>query len=179
MLLPLAMSLVAVLPPPAAGSEACPALFGDESVHEQNRTRRRALLRFIDPSPYAISVAHSAEWDEPEAVSFLGVRLVKTDISSPKRRAIVEVSGSTSCRPGRYVIERDDAIGQKTSVLAILDGLVLVEHLGSLLYFHSEHVALRPFSMVWSSPWPMNPYLPRSSSALRSTSTPATPRKKR
>jgi hypothetical protein len=151
-------------------ADACPALCGDDAAHAANRERRRTVLRFVDASQYAISVVHSEEWSEPELISFAGLRLLQTDTEHRPRQALIEVGGELEefgCAEGRYVMKRDDTIGPDTSILAILDGIVLVEHLGSLRYVHVDDVAVPTFSMGWRSPWPMNPYLFRGTTPLR------------
>ncbi len=158
------MSVLAAAP----SAELCPSLFGDEEVHRTNRAARKTKLRYLDVSPDEVLVVHSGDWHEPEALRFRGIDVLKTDLSNVPPRAIIEIDdagASTHCHDGQYELERDDAIGSHTSVIAILPNAVLVEYEGELRFLRVGELDPPDFSLAWSSPWPMNPYLPKKTSA--------------
>jgi hypothetical protein len=161
----IAMSLISI-----HTADDCSTIFGDASSRAEHRAHRREALKFIDVSSYLISIVHTADWSEPKIISFAGVELIGTEVDAGPARAFVEVDpelGGFGCEPGVYVLRVDDELGADSSVLAILESAVLIEHQNVLRFIPTPSVQPPSFSMVWESTFSMNPYLRRPATALK------------
>lgn len=133
----------------------CPALFQEADERRENAEERRAVLEYVQGSPEAIVVVHSADWDDAQRISIDGLTLAATELRPEGWVAIFELGEAlerTGCALGRYVLHVDDGIAKDTHVLAILDDVVLVEHEGELRFITTRGSTPR-ISLVWSSPW--------------------------
>ncbi len=131
---------------------ACPSLFGGGAARAAN-AKRRGQLYWIDQESGGVTVAHrSDEWDEPVPFEIRGVQLQ----SAREGRAVVELSAAGAaalgCRAGRYRLGVDDGLTRSVRVLAILDGVVLVEHGRRLAYVLASGARAPRWFLAWSAP---------------------------
>jgi hypothetical protein len=164
-------TLKSLLPDGVRLPDACPAIFGDDTVERRNRTRRRALLRDVTAlSNGIVEVTHSATWGRPEWIGYDGLELESVEDDACVPFAVFEVETGLpgiECEPGRYAVTVDDGLGRGVRVLAIVEDVVLLDSAGTLGYAasieHHDDVAWR---MVWRSPFLMP--RPRSDTASKS-----------
>lgn len=141
-----------------ASSRACPALFGDGTVRRENRDHRRRDLHWVHQEPDGITVAHSSDdWRAPVELAIKGLALVETaaEVKAGRkgRHAVLEVSpriaSVVGCPAGRYRLTLDDGITPASRVLAVLHGLLLLEHDGRLAFLAAPGVSRPRWLMAW------------------------------
>jgi len=141
----------------AEPSSACSQLFGEEDEHKQNMKHRKKLLISVQEGEYCIEVLHSADWDTPKEVAYVGLELVETIVDEKSGpQALIQVSGEIDeleCDPGTYIVEVDDSIGDDTRVLAILEDFVLLEENDELKFLKTEGTSSPVWRMIWKSSW--------------------------
>jgi hypothetical protein len=137
------------LPRPA---EECPALFGGNGVRAEN-AKRRGQLYWVDQEAGGVTIAHrSDDWDEPVRFEIRGIQLSSARGGS----AVVELSpagaAALGCRPGRYGVGVDQNLTRTARVLAVLDGVVLVERGRRLAYLLAAGARPPRWLVAWSAP---------------------------
>ncbi|MBN2496338.1 MAG: hypothetical protein JXR96_17220 [Deltaproteobacteria bacterium] len=152
----------------------CQRLFGDQARIERNRAERHAELSSVQEGSFAIQVVHSVDWSRPASVEFDGLQLVETYLGPGRQpTAVFELSEDLAppgCQPGLYALRKDDAIGKRCQVLAVLHDLVLLEVEGQLGYVLEDDEPEPIWRLIWRSPWKLIrlPGERRSSSGRRS-----------
>jgi len=139
-----------------AADPECDRLFGAEDDQEQNAARRQSRLILVEDGPSYIDVVQTGGWTEPTEIAFRGLTLKDTMPEAEETGvAVFEVEPELGfCDPGEYEVEVDDSIGDRSRVLAILPGLVVVEHGDGLRYVRSETFRGQPtFKVSWRSPF--------------------------
>lgn len=151
----------------------CPQIFGREREHEANQRRRVQTLHGFEPRPFAVDVVYSPPWHDPVPTQLRGVELVETDTDTCGPMAVLSLDAGVfgSDCGGRFAVRVDDNIGEALHVLAIADGLVLLEADGELRYLTTNTDAHTVFRMYWRAPF----RLPAARSKAVVTSTPARP----
>ena len=161
---------------------ACPQLFGDNQAHAENEDRRERYLDSILEATHTINLVHSSGWSQPDRIRFKGLKLVETQHSEEAGRVaavrVKESVGSIDCDPGLYWLGVDDSLGKHHSVLAILDGVVLLTNGEDLLFLLAAQYDAPVFRMIWRSTWKM-PILPGHSGRAASTKRPHSRRSKK
>jgi hypothetical protein len=146
-------SLAARFNPPAA----CQWFFGNGRSHELNRERRLHLLEAVERSDTDFWVLQRGDWTLPEPATVEYLTVVKTyspSSAAPMAAVRLDVPGHvSSCKAGWYLIQADDNLGPDTRVLAILDGVVLIEWLGQLRYLSTPDAAPPEWRMAWEAPF--------------------------
>ena len=140
---------------PGADPE-CDRLFGTESDRERNEAERKRRLVLIEDGPSYIDVVQTGGWREPREIAYRGLALKDTVVDEDETDfAVLEVEPTLGfCDPGEYEVEVDDSIGAEGRVLAILPGIVVVQHGDALRYLRSETYRGRPtFKVSWRSPF--------------------------
>ncbi|MBN2496340.1 MAG: hypothetical protein JXR96_17230 [Deltaproteobacteria bacterium] len=140
------------------GPHDCPALLGDEQSRQENRAFRTSLLSAVSISDHAIGIVHRGDWDTPRRIRFQGLRLVETRSRGEEALGVVELSEEgcvPGCARGAYALRADDALGPQGRVLAVLDGVVLLEHDGELRYLLAAGSPEPVWRMIWRSSWTM------------------------
>ncbi|HUU00374.1 MAG TPA: hypothetical protein VM425_02935 [Myxococcota bacterium] len=155
----------------AQPSSACPRLFGDRQRREQNRKLREGRSLSVRRGKYCNVVLHSTDWRKPRPVDYNGLVVLRTRIDEESGpQALVSVSDEIEelgCKPGLYIIEVDDSVGDDAHVLAIVGQVVLIEDDGKLRYIEPDGVGRPVWRMIWKSPWSI-PRLPDSSRRVSS-----------
>jgi hypothetical protein len=139
---------------PVLSARDCPALFGNEAVRRGNRDYRHRYLHWIEQEPAGITVAHSKDdWDTPVQIRVNDVALVETAASATGRRAVLEVAPRTAsivgCAAGRYQVAMDDGISPGSRVLAVLRGLLLLDHHGRLAFMAEPGATAPRWLVAW------------------------------
>jgi hypothetical protein len=147
----------------ARSSAACEALFGDADEREANRRRRAELLERVTTESFAWGIVHRGDWAEPEELRFDALTLVEASGGDDCVPVAVVALGpeerSGGCEAGRYAIETDDSLGSDARVLAIVDGVVLLEREGRLVFLRSEAAPEPVWRMIWHPTWKLHrPY---------------------
>lgn len=157
----------------AEPSSACSQLFGEEDEHEQNMRHRKKLLISVREGEYCIEVLHSADWEAPEEIDYIGLELIETIVDEESEpQALVQVFNEIDdleCDPGIYVVGVDDSIGEEARVLAILQDFVLIEEKGELKFLKTDDSVKPVWRMIWKSSWK----LPKTPDASRSVHHPS------
>jgi hypothetical protein len=157
----------------AEPSSTCSQLFGDEEEREQNMEHRKKLLMSVRVGDYCIEVLHSADWEAPEEIEYIGLELIETIIDEESEpQALVQVSDEIDeleCDPGTYIVEVDDSIGEEARILAILQDFVLIEENDELKFLKTEEAGSPVWRMIWKSSWKLLK-TPDSSRKVRSPS---------
>ena len=144
---------------------ACPALFGDEASRQHNRSLREQRLIDVVRADQHIDVVHAVpEWTSPALRSLPGLRVLHIEGEEPASRSRMarmrlEPAWSAVCAPGTYRVQRDDALGEGSAVLAVLDEGLLLSHPSGLLFVPAQGrlpapVGTKrgpPFRMIWRS----------------------------
>jgi hypothetical protein len=138
--------------PALLAAQECPALFGDGKARARN-AQRRAQLYWVEQEAGGVTVAHrSDDWEEPVPFQMRGVELR----SARSGEASVELSAAAAsalgCRAGRYRLRADDGLTRSVRVLALLDGVVLVEHQRRLAYLRAPGAREPRWLLAWSAP---------------------------
>jgi hypothetical protein len=140
---------------PGADPE-CDRLFGTEADREVNEAARKRRLVLIEDGPSYIDVVQTGGWREPREIAYRGLTLKETLVDEEDADlAVIEVEPTLGfCEPGEYEVEVDDSIGAEGRVLAILPGIVVVQHAEELRYLRSQTYRGRPtFKVSWRSPF--------------------------
>ena len=150
-------------------AETCELLQDNATARRANRERRLSLLESASRGTTDFWVVHHADWTMPQPLSLPHLTLVKTVIQpdcTPAAIVSLDVWGDKSdCLSGQYRLQVDDSVGPESRVLAIFDGVVLLEWRGELRYLTSSETAPE-WHMVWHAPWTVfEPRLSGSSSA--------------
>lgn len=149
-------SQVATEPP--LEEPSCPELLGEPELREERRQEREALLKFVQVNEGQVVVAHSGHFQSPTELHLAGLELVAVEPSEPS--AVVQLDAEVAgvdCPSGEYRLEVDDALGPGGQVLAIFSDTVLLLFDQELHYLSLSELPMR-WSLVWVSPWPINPY---------------------
>ncbi len=144
-------------------ASACPALFGDPLLEQENRQRRESLLESIRVWEHSIDVVYHGPWEEPQPLDYRGIKLLQTFAGdSCEATAVLEVTdeaGELGCAAGDYAVTRDASVGREGRILAVLDEVVLLEQDGELGYLAVEGQEPPLFRMVWHPRWTLrHPY---------------------
>jgi len=134
----------------------CDRLFGTQEAREDNRQAREGRLVLVEDGPSYIDVVQTGGWSEPTEIAYRGLELRETTTGEDGQPlAVMEVDASLGfCEPGEYEVEVDDSLGDQGRILAILPGLMVVEHGDRLRYVRSETYRGRPaFKVSWRSPF--------------------------
>lgn len=113
-----------------SATQGCPGAFGDEALRSDNRVVRRERLVLAEQGPHYIDVVDTVGWSPPEAVRFRGLELLDTPTGpGGERVAVVRLDErfGSGCSPGLYRLRIDDSIGTGRRLVAILDGMLLIE----------------------------------------------------
>jgi hypothetical protein len=142
---------------PAEPSSTCSQLFGNEEEHKQNMQHRKKLLVSVREGEYCIEVLHSADWEAPEEIDYIGLELIETLVDEESEpQALVQIFDEIDdleCDPGIYIVEVDDSIGEEAQVLAILHDFVLIEGNDELKFLKTEGAGSPVWRMIWKSSW--------------------------
>ena len=136
----------------------CPELFGEPEARELRQQEREGLLRFVQVNEGQVVVAHSGHFQSPTEVHLAGLELLAVEPSEPS--AVLELDAEAAgvdCPSGPYRLELDDALGPNGQVWAIFSDTVLLYLDDELHYLTIGELQVR-WSLVWVSPWPINPY---------------------
>jgi hypothetical protein len=113
----------------------------------RNKAYRKRNLHWTVREPSGITVVHSnAIWEKVPLLSFGGLTL-------EGRRIVVlskKLAKKLGCVPGRYLISRDDSLGRRTRILALLGDLVLVAHQGKLGYLAPPEARRPRWLLAWT-----------------------------
>jgi len=137
---------------PLLSAQECSALFGSGAVRAGN-AQRRGLLYWVDQESGGVTVAHrSDEWDEPVPIRVRGLRLDAARAGLAVVTLAAEGASALGCRQGRYRVGVDDNLTRAVRVLAVLDGVVLLEHRRRLVYLLAPGARDPRWLMAWSAP---------------------------
>ena len=118
---------------------------------------RKKLLMSVREGKYCIEVLHSADWEAPEEIEYIGLELIQTLVDEESEpQALVLVSDEIDelqCDTGTYVVEVDDSIGEEACILAILRDFVLIEENDELRFLKTEDAVNPVWRMIWKSSW--------------------------
>ncbi len=154
-------------------------LFGTDDDRATNASTREYQLRMVRPGTHYIDIVQTGSWGEPTEVSFMGFELLDTSVDSDgEPYATVTIDDALGvCEPGEYELVVDDDLGPHARVLAVFDGIVLLELHGDLRYLRADFVRKRPvFKMSWQSSYSMPA---PSSGASKSKAKRRRPRRRR
>lgn len=159
-------------------AQDCPDIFGDEARQSKNKSHREEVLEDVVDGEYCIDITYNSDWlENPQKLSFGDLCLLDTWIETGfPPFALIEFSPQThsiDCPPGRYVLTADDAVGEEAQVLAILDGLLLLEYQGKLRYLKTEDSSdPECWRLIWYPDWTIKkPLKPVRKQPKRRTST--------
>ncbi len=165
-LVTMCLTLGWVVPPLARAvspAESCPAVFGNPQQRLANRAHRLQVLHRVRELTNSILLVHSDDFARPVPLVFQGLELVEVRPDGlGELHAVVRLGPGLEefgCPEGGYLVRVDDSLGPETSVLALLDDLVLVEHAGELAYLAPQAAARPRFRLVWRADWTL-PVLP-------------------
>ena len=139
-------------------ADSCPALFGTEAVEVANRERRARLLPTVAIDGDEVLLVHSTDWEESRPLTLAGLKLLETVREGYGATAVglVRVAATATpsgCSPGVYAVAAGDLLGDFVRVLAVLEGLVLVEYAEGLYFVREPETETPIWFMVWRSPW--------------------------
>lgn len=122
----------------------CPRIFGNEVTRTANKGHRAKSLHFVIEETAGITIAHShASWSEPIRLKLTGIELVAQVPRDPARAVVRisrEIADEIGCPEGYYEVRKDDSLGHNIRVLAVLRGVLLVEHQGMLTYLTPKEI---------------------------------------
>ncbi len=157
----------------------CPLVFGDDGARAANELERKSVLNFVLEGGSTVVIDHSGDWTTPTPVSIRNVELVDTSTDAHggvARVAFDADAEDVDCESGLYPLEVDDSMGDDGRILAIFDGVVLLELDGVLRYLAAPDARVPRWRVTWSSRYSMTPYLASPKSRLVK---PRTTRKRR
>lgn len=152
LVLPL-VAAVAAVPDVVLPATDCPALFGSPEERAARAAEREADLVSIERSPHRITIVTHAHWRQPKPIELLGVEIEATYwLENGEGIAIFAVGpeAEVDCPVARYVAQVDRALGQGT-IIAILDGIVLLEIEEDLRYMAVRDAAPEVWTVTWQS----------------------------
>jgi len=171
-------ALAAETEPSAIGSESCPRLFGDAATRAESRARRHGRLVWVLDDGEDVFVVHSTDWVPPVPIRFAGLTLLDAGPTSARIR-VDEALSSPGCPAGTYVLEPDASVGPRARVLAVLDGLLLLEVKEQLRVLVAEGRPARGWRLVWRSDWHVRRPSRTTSSTTSTIRRPSARRKKK
>jgi len=161
--------------------EECPLVFGATEHREANRSRRKEALHAVWRSGKDVNVTHTARWKAPVSLGLRSLELVGTEPEGADGPvACVRVSkrlATSRCPAGVYPVSVDTSLGAATALLAVVDGVALVEHAGRLATLSTDTAPTYIWRVSWRSSWrvarPTQPSRAGGSSRPRASSRPA------
>lgn len=159
--------LILAAPPEGAPAQSCPRLFGTASQRAANAKARTKRLHAVRTRDFSIDLLYSGDWTEPQAVSFANVSVLRAQDGAALVEITADLAMRAGCKERRYTLRADDTLGLELNIIAIVDGIVLLEKGGQLHYTKTRDRDPPVFALTWRATWRM----PHS----RSTSVAATP----
>ncbi|MFH1811608.1 MAG: hypothetical protein ABIJ09_22905 [Pseudomonadota bacterium] len=135
----------------------CSAVFGEEHDRGVNRTYRRQVIEGIEVGEYCIDLLHSTDWYQPAPILYRSLSLLETRVDGAcPAVALVQLDSDVvdvDCPSGVYALHVDDDLGASARILAILDGVLLIESDDELRYMKTTDVERPVWRLTWQSPW--------------------------
>lgn len=187
----LAQPCAGLAPEPPQAPGACPQLFGDVERHEANKARRQDALHSVWRSGKDVNVTYNARWSAPLSLGLRKLELLAALPEAPDgpvacvrlRKPLAE----GQCPAGVYPVPLDASLGSNTALLAVVEGVALVEHGGRLATLSAADAPAYTWRMSWRSPWRVARPVqgssgsggarPAARTSSRAPHRPATPRK--
>jgi hypothetical protein len=130
----------------------CPPLFGTAAERSANTRHRAQLLKAVVPGEYVIDIVHQGDWTKPQPLRLRNVKLAAAKQAATATVSVAaDLAEAARCAPGEYVVRTDDKIGRKNVVLAVLDGVLLLERDGALVFLTPPGAPEPVFRLTWQS----------------------------